>query len=199
MARTRTISDEKIITAARAEFLKHGFGASTMVIAKRAGVSETLLFKRFGTKNEMFAKAMGIEDPPLWVKALEGLESRGEARENIKKIAKMMMEFMSEILPRVIMSWAARDKPPLKWMIKKSPMQRDLKALVAYFEREMKAGRIRSGNPEIAARALIGSLHHLVFMKIMGGKRATPAEMDQQVEELVDLLWEGMEPIEEDA
>ncbi|MDD5224642.1 MAG: TetR/AcrR family transcriptional regulator [bacterium] len=194
MARTKTISDEKIIAAAREEFIKQGFGASTMAIARRAGVSETLLFKRFGTKNAIFAKAMGFEDPPLWVKTLEGLEGQGEVRENIKKISRMMTEFMMEVLPRVIMAWSARNRPPLKVMSQKNPMRRDLKILVAYFEKEMKNGRIRPGNPEIAARALIGSLNHLVFTKIMGVKSCSPAGMDQQVEELVDLLWEGLEP-----
>ncbi len=194
MARVKSISDEQIIKSAREDFLKHGFGASTMAIARRAGISEALLFKRFGTKNAIFAKAMGFEESPLWVKALEGLENRGEARENIRKIAKMMVEFMSEVLPRVIMAWSARNRPTLKLMSQKNPMRRDLKTLVAYFEKEMKIGRIRPGNPEIAARALIGSLNNLVFTKIMEGGRATPAEMDRQVEELVDLLWEGLEP-----
>ena len=196
MARTKSISDEQIIKSAREDFLKHGFGASTMAIARRAGISESLLFKRFGTKNALFAKAMGFEESPLWVKALESLGEKGGAKENIKKISKMMMEFMYEILPRVIMAWSARDKPSMKWIVRKFPVQRYMKALVDYFEKEMKAGRIRSGDPEITARALLGSLHHLVFMKIMEGGRATPAEMDRQVEELVDLLWEGMEPIE---
>ena len=194
MARTKNISDEKIITAAREEFLKHGFGASTMAIARRAGVSEALLFKRFGTKNALFAKAMGFDDPPLWVKTLEGLESQGEARENIRKIAKMIVEFMREVLPRVIMAWSARNRPTLKLMSQNNPMRRDLKTLVAYFQKEMKIGRIRPGNPEIAARALIGSLNHLVLTKIIDLKSCSPGEMDRQVEELVDLLWEGLEP-----
>ena len=195
MARTKTISDEKIIKAARDEFLKHGFGASTMVIAQRAGVSEALLFKRFGTKNAIFAAAMGIEDPPRWVKMLEGLEGQGDPKENIKKISKMVMEFMLMMMPRMIMAWSARGQPPLKREIQKSPIKRDQKALVAYFEKEMRSGRIRSGDPEIAARALIGSLHQLVFLKVIGIDRATQAKMEHQVEELVDLLWEGLEPI----
>jgi AcrR family transcriptional regulator len=195
MARTKTISDEKIITAAREEFLKHGFGASTMAIAQRAGVSEALLFKRFGTKHAIFAAAMGIEDPPRWVKMLEGLEGQGEAKENIKKISKMIMEFMLKMMPRMIMAWSARGKPPLKREMQKSPIKRDQKALVTYFEKEMKSGRIRPGDPEIAARTLIGSLHQLIFLKIIGIDRSTQGEMERQVEELVDLLWEGLEPI----
>jgi AcrR family transcriptional regulator len=50
MARPSTIFNQQILDAARAEFLAHGFTkASTVDIARRAGVSEGSIFNRFST------------------------------------------------------------------------------------------------------------------------------------------------------
>jgi len=58
MARTKSISDQVLLRAARDVFVKGGFAASTKSIARRAGVSEGVLFQRFSTKEELFFAAM---------------------------------------------------------------------------------------------------------------------------------------------
>jgi AcrR family transcriptional regulator len=46
---------EAVLEAARHEFARHGLhGASTEVIAKRAGISQPYLFRLFGSKKELF-------------------------------------------------------------------------------------------------------------------------------------------------
>ena len=57
MPRPRTITDEQIVEAARAAFLEQGFSATTAEIARRAGISEGTLFKRFATKEDLFEEA----------------------------------------------------------------------------------------------------------------------------------------------
>lgn len=48
-----------ILDAARAEFAERGYsGATTRLIAKRAGVAEPLIFGNFGTKAALFAEAV---------------------------------------------------------------------------------------------------------------------------------------------
>jgi AcrR family transcriptional regulator len=58
MARPRTFEDAELLQFARREFLKHGIAGSTKEIARRAGVSEAGLFKRFRTKHALFIAAM---------------------------------------------------------------------------------------------------------------------------------------------
>ncbi|MBL9005425.1 MAG: TetR/AcrR family transcriptional regulator [Myxococcales bacterium] len=58
MARKRTIRDEDLLAAARACFVDSGFAVPTKEIARRAGVSEGLLFQRYGNKAELFFAAM---------------------------------------------------------------------------------------------------------------------------------------------
>ena len=60
---TRQTADERreaVLEAARHEFAQHGFhGASTDVIARRAGISQPYLFRLFGSKKELF---IGVND-----------------------------------------------------------------------------------------------------------------------------------------
>lgn len=58
MARSRSITDEQILEAARAVFLEDGFSASTLEIARRAGISEASIFKRFSTKENLFLQLL---------------------------------------------------------------------------------------------------------------------------------------------
>src|ERR1019366_9961665 len=58
MARTKSISDEELLRIARDVFVEAGFAVSTKSIARRAGVSEGVLFQRFSTKEDLFFAAM---------------------------------------------------------------------------------------------------------------------------------------------
>ena len=58
MGRTKQVSDEAVLTAAREVFVEKGFGASTREIARRAGTSEAVLYQRHKTKLDLFFAAM---------------------------------------------------------------------------------------------------------------------------------------------
>lgn len=57
MRKSETESKQKILEAAEAEFLEKGFGnAKTLSIAKRAGISHTMLHYYYSTKEDLFQK-----------------------------------------------------------------------------------------------------------------------------------------------
>ena len=58
MGRKKTITDAELLEVARTVFVEEGFGASTKEIARRAGVSEGVIYQRFATKDELFFAAM---------------------------------------------------------------------------------------------------------------------------------------------
>jgi AcrR family transcriptional regulator len=60
--RKKKISEEALLAVARAVFVEQGFAASTKEIARRAGISESLIFQRYLTKPEFFFAAMA---PPV--------------------------------------------------------------------------------------------------------------------------------------
>lgn len=193
MATRKTISDEQLLQAALAVFKEQGVSASTQDIARRAGTSEALLFKRFGSRDELFTAAMRCAVPPPWVQRLDAMRGTGDVRENMVEIATGMIEFMRSIAPRMVMSWSARcdivralgaDAPPV----------RSLKALANWFDAEMRAGRMRPRDPEVVARIFGGAVFHHVFLEMMGVNEVLPLPDATFVRGLIESLWSGLEP-----
>ena len=58
MTRPKTISDEELLAVARKLFRTHGHAVSTRQIAEGAGISEAILYQRFGNKEHLFFAAM---------------------------------------------------------------------------------------------------------------------------------------------
>jgi AcrR family transcriptional regulator len=60
-AAKRAATAQRILDAARAEFADHGLQAATVrAIAQRAGVDPSLVLQHYGSKNELFAIAIGL-------------------------------------------------------------------------------------------------------------------------------------------
>ncbi|MBU6161784.1 MAG: TetR family transcriptional regulator, partial [Myxococcales bacterium] len=66
MARKAVIRDDEILLAAREVFLESGPTATTAEVARRAGVSEGTLFKRYVTKKELIIAAMKMREEASW-------------------------------------------------------------------------------------------------------------------------------------
>lgn len=194
MGRSRTITNKQILEAARQVFLAEGFGASTIEIARRAGVSEGSIFKRFSTKEDLFFAAMGEVNTPQWVRSLETLPGQGDIRENLIAISFRMIEFLSEAVPQVVMLHSRGILPPDRPDLNESPLAHNLRALTAFFEEEIKLGRIRACNPEAPARFLLGALTSQVLMKQANAAKGGVVIDPAHIEELVDSLWCGIAP-----
>jgi AcrR family transcriptional regulator len=213
MGRSRTITNKQILEAARQVFLAEGFGASTIEIARRAGVSEGSIFKRFATKEDLFFAAMGEVNTPQWIRSLETLPGQGDIRENLVAISFRMLEFLHEAVPRVVILHSKGILPPDRpGLMNESPLVQNLKALTAFFEEEMKLGRIRTCDPEIPARLLLGALTNQILMEQMSVADSNSADHESvdhesadrdseftiapaQVMGIVEMIWCGIAPV----
>src|SRR5262245_46650519 len=65
MGRQKTISDDEVLRIARNIFREQGHTATTREIAQAAGISEAILYQRFGSKDELFFAAMHPQGPDL--------------------------------------------------------------------------------------------------------------------------------------
>lgn len=216
MGRARKITDEQILEAAREIFLGEGFGASTVEIARQAGVSEGSIFKRFQTKENLFFAAMGIPAQPEWVKRLEILAGQGNLKENLVALSLQMVDFFRDVLPRLMMA-SSKGQPPRLHGAKPPfpphfegaelsnpaiastpspllPAVQDLEKLTHFFERELELGRIRPCNPESIAYMLLGSLMHYIFLGQMQGERSESIEAAVYVQEMIEVFWRGIAP-----
>jgi AcrR family transcriptional regulator len=188
MGRSRIITDKQILEAAREVFLAEGFGASTVEIARRAGVSEGSIFKRFSTKEKLFFAAMREANAPQWVKSLSTLTGQGDLKQNLVALSHQVIECLREFVPRIIMARSKGAIPPELVGLDGPPLARDLKALTDFFNEEMKLGRIQPGNPEIPARILLGALTSHVLMEEINFSSTQAPESPGYLEELIDSL-----------
>jgi AcrR family transcriptional regulator len=198
VARPIRISEEKILEAARAVFLDLGFAGTTAEVARRAGVAEGSIFKRFATKVDLFRAAMQPEmDEPDWVRTLLNSQEGSDPREVLLQCGLQAVEFLRRLIPLIMMQWSSGKQfgPPEHLQGPQGPPMRALKAWAAFFEREMRAGRMRQHEPEVVARMMFGSIQSYVFFEIM---LRSPERMTLPVEVylrgLIDVLWSGVAP-----
>ncbi|MBH8577716.1 TetR/AcrR family transcriptional regulator [Nostocaceae cyanobacterium CENA369] len=177
MARKPKITNQQILEAAREVFLQKGFGGSTLEIAQRASISEASIFKRFSTKEELFFAAMGIPEKPLWIQELETLSGTGNLKENLTKVCHQILEFYSEVMPRIMMLRSRGNALPETEFGGQEPRPiRDVKILSAFLELEMQQGRLRSCDAPTVAHILLGSLMNYVLLKQMSSRINWPID-----------------------
>lgn len=169
MGRPEVIERSALLDIARDVFKDRGMRATTAEVAQRAGISEGALFKRFKTKAELFRAAVEhVGEAPAWIATLPARVGRGNLDEELEALALEMLQFARTLMPCVLMAHANNGEGDLPvWQGTVPPPIRALKALAAYFEAEMKLGRVREGDPEIYARSFAGPLMHFVVMELM--------------------------------
>jgi AcrR family transcriptional regulator len=179
MSRPVAIQDSVILQAARAVFLKRGYRASTLDVARKAGVSEGSLFKRFRTKSELFLAAMSGDvsrDDRSRQDALMGGVGRNPVRAALERYGRDLLAHLQLLTPRIMMvnaSGITFAKPYL--LNRRPPPLEHIAILTNYFRSEQKLGRLRIAAPEAQAHLFIGALSHYVFCEaIFGYRSATP-------------------------
>ena len=196
MARPVKITPEVLLEAARAVFIEKGFSATTAEVAERAGVSEGILFHRFGSKAGLFRAAMSHEVRSMIVELdLDERIGRGEIEVELARLVTDLIVMLKGLMPRIMMSWSNRAEGgfPPELREPNPPPLRVLKALIAYFEAEMVAGRLRTVDPEVLARACLGGAMHYVFVETLGALHGRmPLPESVYVRGLVDILLSGV-------
>lgn len=198
MARPTVIRDETIIEAAREVFLARGIRATTAEVAERAGVSEGSIFKRFKSKVELFRAAMRAQlEEPDFTRTLAERVGKGAIVDNLVDVGLEVVAFFRTITPLMMMAWSnpGPDGIPCLLHEPNPPPLRIIKKLTAFFEAEMRAGRLRRHDPEVAARTFLGALQNfVVFEVIFKSHEELPLPAETFVRGLVNLFWVGIEP-----
>lgn len=188
-ARSR-FTDLQLLTAAREVFLRDGVDATTAAIAAHAGASEALLFKRFGTKEELRQRALA-PPRPSWFALLDG---EGDARETLEAVGNAIIEDMRRDMPVTMLAWSRNPTDHWRDHPGDPPPVAGMKALAAWFERQVRAGRIRRADPEILARAFSGALVAFSMSEMTGLADHMPLASTTFVRGLVDAWWRGLSP-----
>jgi AcrR family transcriptional regulator len=193
MGRNKTVEDEEVVAAARELFRREGHAASTRDVARAAGVSQAVLYQRFGSKEELFFKAMAPEPPDL--EALLGPYPPANARRDVLAFSKRLLEYLRGFVPtflHVIAAHGAQVDRLRAWH-DGLPFFPIAHALTSRFERMAKDGLIRPGDAASRAMILISMVHSLAMFELLTGP-GHPSRSKQGIEQLVRVLWDGLAP-----
>ncbi len=198
MARPITISDDSLLTAARDVFLEHGIRATSAEVARRAGVSEGTLFKRFHTKEALFHAAMTASlegDSERFVGSLAGRVGKGTLRTQLEEVALLGIEFFRKVVPLHMMSWSNPGAPGKPVNAKGEHRALEGRRLFeGYFEGERRAGRLRKVDVSVLARTFMGAIYNFVAMEVLvGDDEPLPMPAETFARGLVDILLRGIE------
>jgi AcrR family transcriptional regulator len=192
MGRNRTITDEAILAVARDVFRRHGHTASTRQIAESAGISEAVLYQRFGTKEELFFAS--LRTTGLDVDALLGPpDPGGDPMEYLRTVAVRIGRHLAEVIPlalRMMTHPAFDPTSPGRSQPGGSPALREgLRVRLTAFA---KRGQIARPSAEVAARLVVSLAHDWALGLALAGD--TSAGREQLLLEMIDALWNGLRP-----
>ncbi len=191
MPRSKTISDDDILAAARSLFLKEGTRASTRTLAKQANISEAVIFQRFGTKEDLFFAAM--VPPQAQLKAMfDAQPGQHSVTANLNLISSQIVAYFCEIMP-IFLALISHPSFDMQSFLQKHrmPAMQIEQELLTYLSAEAVLGRIRPDGIDATTKILISHLHHLALSKTIGGQDAVDTQ--QAIADAIDLLWQGLE------
>ncbi len=192
MARTKTQSDEEILAIARTVFVRDGQGASTRLIAKEAGVSEAVLYQRFGTKEGLFFLAMVPSAADLGALVDSDIN---DAEAYLLDVGERLVAHFVDILPILLraVTHPGMDSARMHDWHRRLPFPKIVQALasrLAGFRANAEIGPI---DPVAAAQAFVASMLSTALFETLTDVLPR-AQRLQRIETLIDIHWMGFKP-----
>jgi AcrR family transcriptional regulator len=188
MGRQKTISDEEVLRIARDIFRGQGHTATTREVAQAAGISEAVLYQRFGSKDELFFAAMRPQGPDI-EPLLGPKDPPQDALTYLHTVVVRLGEYFAEVIPlalRVMMhpsfdpASLARAPPGGPAVLHEGLAER-LAALA-------RRGELATRSVAVTARLLLSLAHDWALRRVHG---ASPRGV-RELKEMVDVVWEGL-------
>lgn len=197
MGRPKLIETDAILEAARGIFLEEGVGATTGAIARRAGISEATIFKRFPTKAELFFAAMGFDEFDLR-QAIEDLRGKGPASRAIAAISLRLLGYLGEMVPVLIrlLAHPGVNAARLAEKVPEMPVRALVEAVAEYVESERRGGRVGPCDPYAVAATIFGILHNRALLEHIGIYPKDERSREKFVRTFIEVLWNGIRPEE---
>ncbi len=195
LPRHKTVSDDEILDVARAIFQKDGHSVSTRDIAKQVGLSQAVLFQRFGSKEALFFKAM-IPRSIDFEAVLKMVPGQGP-KEYLLAVGARLLQHFREVIPAGLKLIAhPKFQPSQLGDAHEHAQSAELsRGLAVRLEELQKEGRVKAPEPEAAAYALLAITHNLAFHELIG-VGASKAHSARAMEAMFEVVWSGMKPDE---
>ncbi|HKB35399.1 MAG TPA: helix-turn-helix domain-containing protein [Gemmataceae bacterium] len=188
MGRQKTITDDEVLRIARDIFREQGHVATTREIAQAAGISEAVLYQRFGSKDELFFAAMRPRGPDI-EKLLGPKDPAEDALAYLHRVVVRLGEQFSEVIPVVlrVLTHPSFDPASLARAQPGGPavLQKDLAVRLESLARR---GELALPSAAVVARLLMSLAHDWALRRVHG----TSSPGVRELKEMVDVVWEGL-------
>jgi AcrR family transcriptional regulator len=187
----------QIVGVATLLFARKGFkGTTTREIARKAGISEAVIFRHFSKKEALYtaiinAKCNDKDGQSRLIKALEGKSGR----EVFREVANFLIgEHQRDPTFMRLLTFSALEEHKLSDIFIKTKGMELMEYLGGHIRRLIKEGLIRTVDPIIAARAFMGMvLHYSMSQEIYGLKRYFKRPNNRVVNTFVEIFFEGLQ------
>jgi AcrR family transcriptional regulator len=192
MARPRSIEEREVLRAARDVFIARGAEATTREVAEAAGVSQAVLFQRYGTKQRLYFAAM-LPAPPSLDALVGELPPPGaeHARAYLVDLSGRLLAWLDAAMPGSLRA-ALHPDFPAAFDDAHAPVGVDalagaLAERVAVLQSRADVG---GDAPGPVVTTLLELLHGQALAALLGAGEAA----DDRAERAVSILWRGLDP-----
>ena len=192
--RPPSIREADLLDAARDVFREEGHTATTAKIAKRAGVSEGILFYRYKSKEALLAAVIHREtQPPAALRDIAKTAGRRRLTENFERLIETVLDSCFHVHPFLELAETNPMSAEIRRLLfahpEKPPPQQIVEMIAGCLKAEMRLGRIRRFDAMPLARAIFGGCVDFVRSRQMPGVSDSRKSF---VRGLVDVLLHGI-------
>lgn len=156
--RPQTVTDEEILMKARDVFIRLGYSAPVSAIAQELGLSQPALFKRFGTKKNLFIEAMRPPKEILWMDIAEQGPDDRPFREQFEELLEELIRFFKTIGPVIQVVKMSSISPREIFRDGEEPIPvRALRVMISWLEKCQDAGLMRTVESRFVAMSVLGA------------------------------------------
>ena len=192
MGRARTVEDEDILKAARLAFLDRGQLATTREIADAAGISQAVLYQRFGSKDDLFFAAMAPPPPDLEDLLCEPPRGAEETEAYLADVAERLYRYFETVAPLFVQLATHTAFHSDHLADAHGPMMESglVESLGARLGGLADRGFVRKGDGSAMAGLLISVVHGEALSAAL---LKTPPD-EKRRRETIRLIWRGLKP-----
>jgi AcrR family transcriptional regulator len=193
VGRRKIIEDEQLLAKARDIFIREGISVGSRQIAQEIGISSSVLFQRFGSKEELFFAAMTPPAPDLAVLLTED-DSTAPPEVRVERIAAGLLEYFRQLAPVLasLSTHPAFHYPTFAERHPASSMEELIGGLMAAMTAQHRSGEIDCPDAGPVVLNLVAVAYALAMFERIG---VHDGQFTQDtVQALARVLWRGIAP-----
>ena len=193
MGRRKLMEDDALLAKAREIFVREGINVSSRKIASQIGISNSVLFQRFGSKLELLFAAMAPPAPDM-SSLRQARSRRRDASSHLEQIALALLGYFRELVP-VLLPLATHPSFDYEAFRKRhpdSPLEKLMAELTTILDEKRRNGEIDCPDSGTVVLNLVAVAYSLAMFERIGAHDGAFAP--RTVRDLARLLWHGIAP-----